>query len=273
VVRLIATDLDGTLLRSDKTVSDRTLTTLRRIQAHGIPVILVSARQPRGVQLFAERMGVSGPAVCCNGSITYDLSQSRILRHTRLEAHVLLELVRLLRASVPGVCFAFVRGLEFACEAQYHADARLVDHGEVALRTALIADAVELCGQPATKLIVRHPSLLPEDILTSLGPLGSDRFEASYSGGPFVEIAAAGVTKAVALQALCDERQIDASDVVAFGDAPNDVPMLAWAGRGVAVGNAHPAVLTVADEVAPSNDDDGVAVVLEAWLEQCMHRS
>ena len=265
-VRLVATDLDGTLLRSDKTVSARTVRALRSVQAAGMGVVIASARQPYGVQHYADLAGVSGLAICCNGAIVYDLDRRSIVRHSTLDVDVLAELVGMLRSTLPDVFFAFVRGLSFACERQYHRAARVIDHGEASLQAALVADALELCSEPATKLIVQHPTLAPERVLDHLGLLQVAGFEASYSGGPFVEVVTAGVTKALALDGLCSADGIAARDVVAFGDAPNDLAMLAWAGLGVAVANAHPSVLAMADEVAASNDDDGVARTLERLL-------
>jgi hydroxymethylpyrimidine pyrophosphatase-like HAD family hydrolase len=95
----------------------------------------------------------------------------------------------------------------------------------------------------------------------------ADRAVVSYSGAPgLAEISALGVTKAAALGVWCAARGIDSADVFAFGDMPNDLPMLTWAGRSFAVANAHPDVLEIVDEVCASNDDDGVAQVLEGAL-------
>jgi hypothetical protein len=88
-------------------------------------------------------------------------------------------------------------------------------------------------------------------------------FSHSSTSDTLLEISAAGVSKATALTRLCQERGIDRTDVVAFGDMPNDLPMLAWAGHAVAVANAHPDVRAAADEVTASNDELGVALVLE----------
>ena len=172
--------------------------------------------------------GLSGLAICCNGAVTWDLTRFSIVRHTPLSAEVLSVLVSTPQAALPEVCFAFVRGTDLVCESRYRALARVVDHGEKALRRAVLGEALDLSSEPAMKLIIRHPQLSPRDVLRSFGRLGLSGFEASHSGGPFLEVAAAGVTKASALASLCAELGINAGDVVAFGDAQNDLPMLAW---------------------------------------------
>jgi Cof subfamily protein (haloacid dehalogenase superfamily) len=276
LVRLAAIDLDGTLLRPDGTVSERTRETLRRVRDSGVVLVIVSARPPASVRLFARAAGISGLAICANGALVYDLDAEEVRHHTSLDARTAAAIVAALRQMVPGVCFGFVRGVQFSCEPAYLASARLVDHGEALLRSAHIADALEVCAaidgtrDGISKLIVRHADHGPDvllDVVRSLRLPEEHRFEATHSGAPFLEVAARGVTKARALQALCEELGIGAQEVVAFGDALNDLPMLTWAGRGFAMANAHPAVLAAADEVAPPNTEDGVAAMLERLLQ------
>jgi HAD superfamily hydrolase (TIGR01484 family) len=231
-----------------------------------VVVVLVTARPAYAVKPFAEAIGVTGLLLCSNGAVVYDLARQEIVRHTPLDVTTARELVVALRAAVPDVCFGFVRGQRFACEPAYHCLAGPGDHPDGFVASAMLNDAMVLCEEAPTKLIVRHPTIPVDDLLLLVQDLGLDGFEATHSGAPFVEIAAAGVTKAWALAAVCAERGIGADDVVAFGDAPNDLPMLQWAGRGIAVANAHPSVLAAISEIAPSNEDDGVAVVLEQIL-------
>jgi len=127
-------------------------------------------------------------------------------------------------------------------------------------------DAVGLCGSGVTKLIALHPTWSIDDLLRVTLDLAGESATVTHSGAPFVEIAAPGVTKASALAALCTRLGIAPADVVAFGDMPNDLPMLAWAGHSVAVANAHQEVIAAASEVTLANDEDGVAVVLERVL-------
>ncbi len=260
-IRLVALDLDGTLLRHDKTISERTRRVLARLPAAGVLVVLVSGRPPRTLRTIAHEVGLSGLAICCNGAIVYDLERDAVVQHAPLDAAVAQQLIQALREQIPGVCFAFEFGTRFACDPPYSA---LIPAG--AEPAGPVAEALALCSEPVTKLIVRHADLNCEALRELATAVAGEAAVVSYSGAPFVEVSAAGVHKAWALAALCAERGIDAAEVIAFGDMPNDLPMLRWAGRGVAVANAHPEVLAQADEVTLSNDEDGVAVVLERLL-------
>jgi HAD superfamily hydrolase (TIGR01484 family) len=266
MLRLVATDLDGTLLRADGSVSARTRRVLRQVSESGLTVVLVSARPIHTLRQFAHAAGVAGLAICSNGATVYDLDRDVAVRHTPLGSETARHLIQALREALPGVCFAFVREAHFACEPAYRLIARPVDHPDDYLAAALLGDAIALCDEAPTKLIARHPSLSADDLLARVHALGLVGFEVTHSGAPFVEVAAPGVTKARALAAICADLGIGPDEVVAFGDAPNDLPMLRWAGLGIAVANAHPAVLAEADDIAPSNEDDGVAVVVERLL-------
>ncbi len=261
VFRLVATDLDGTLLRDDKTMSVRTIAALRRVREMGIALVLVTGRPPRRLKIVARELDVTGLAICCNGAIVYDLAADAIVEHNTLAADVARQLVVALRKAAPGVCFAIERGVVFGHEPAYAYSGQIVED-----EPPLSADAHMLCAEAVTKLIVRHPELPLDDLLRISRGVAGEVAAVTYSGAPFVEISAAGITKASALAGLCDRLGIAASQVIAFGDMPNDLPMLAWAGHSVAVANAHPDVLTTVDEVTAANEDDGVAVVLERLL-------
>lgn len=174
------------------------------------------------------------------------------MRQRLLESEVALELVHALRERLPGILFA-VEHEGFAHEPGFSA------WNWTPPAETRIADAVELLADPATKLILRHAGHDTVAIQDLARELVGERATVVASGSEAVEVTAAGVNKATAVAEL----GIPADDVVAFGDYPNDIPMLTWAGRGVAMGNAHPDVIAIADEVTASNDEDGVALVLE----------
>lgn len=250
--RLIALDLDGTLLRSDGTVSART----RGALAAFPDIVLVSARPPHAVAEIAADVELTGLAICANGATTYDLEARSIVRHHAIPAEIAARVVTAMREVAPGVAFAFEHELRFSHEPGYEPD-----HPTVPER---IDDALVLSAQPVTKLVARHARIDLDDLVAHARRACGDDAHVTTSGGPFVEIMAAGVTKAFALAALAEELGIRQQDVVAFGDMPTDVPMLEWAGLGVVVANAHPDALAAADRVTASNDEDGVALVLES---------
>ena len=254
--RLVATDLDGTLLRDDGTISPYTAATLDRVRALGIPVVFVTARPPRFVQQIARAARIGGLAICGNGALVYNLDTGTIVRQTLLEAATAHRLVAALREAAPGVCFAVEAGHSFGQEPGYVSHSPYPEDGG-----GRYDDALVLCAEGVTKLIALHPAVPLADLLALAQRLVADVAVVTHSGAPSVEIAAPGITKARALAELCAELAIGPADVIAFGDMPNDLPLLDWAGYRVAVANAHPAVLAVADEVA-ANNDDGVARVL-----------
>lgn len=266
-LRLIATDLDGTLLDSSAVVTPRTRAALDVARARGIHVVPVTARQPIGLRAIAAEAGFADWALCGNGAYATNLADGRMLFAEELPPETIRTLAEALRESVPGLLFASVRegGETFVAQHGYAEVADYADHkrhphtmGGVPLDQVLAA--------PSLKLVIRHPELAPSVLFDTLRDLGLTGFEATLSGAPFVEVMAEGVTKATGLARLCDHLGIRRDDVVAFGDALNDVEMLRWAGHGVAMAGAEDVVVEAADEVAASNDDDGVARVIERML-------
>jgi Cof subfamily protein (haloacid dehalogenase superfamily) len=259
--RLVASDLDGTLLRPDETVSDRTRAALTAARAAGITVVLVSGRPPRSLGPIAERIGVGGTAICANGAVVWDLDSGTLVDHTPLAADLATRLVHALRQAIPGALFAVELERGFGREAGWSDGRALIPSPD-----ALEADALELITGPVTKLLVRHPTMAFAEVAERARAAVGDDAVVTWAGLRLVEISAAGVTKASALERLCRRLGIAASEVVAVGDMPNDLAMLDWAGTGVAVANAAREVLDAADEVTAANTEDGVALVLERIL-------
>ena len=261
IPRLVASDLDGTLLRSDLTVSARSVAALDRLDADGIEFVMATGRPIRWLPAVFEQTGVRGPVVCANGAVIYDPDHDEILHRQSMPDGLVGEVVDSLRRELPDVVFAVE-----------------TDHGRTMLSEAAwpsIADDItrrlveyaELVAAPTVKLLARRPDADPEEFRADASKLLDGRAQVTGSSKQaLIEISAAGVTKASGLAWLAERAGIDPSEAVAYGDMPNDVPMLTWAGLGVAVANAHPAVLEVADEVTGSNDEDGVAVHLERLL-------
>ena len=253
---LVATDLDGTLIRTDGTVSDRTREALRQVERSGAMVIFVTGRPMRVMAEVVAQTAASGLAICANGALVYDLDSGRMVSHRPLEPAVAIKLAEEIRAAVPGVSFAVESGLRFGREPGFRA--MWPDPNEV------VAGFTELLEQmPATKLLVRRGNTAMADVYETIVELAGTDAAVTFSSHDLIEIAGPGVSKAVALAELASERGVDPAEVIAFGDMPNDLPMFAWAGYSVAVANAHPDVLAAADEITASNDEDGVAIVLE----------
>jgi Cof subfamily protein (haloacid dehalogenase superfamily) len=258
----VATDLDGTIVRSDGTISQRTRQALTAAEGAGALVVLVTGRPPRWLAGIADATGHSGLAVCANGALVYDLHTERVVESHPLSVEVAQDLVRRLRAAIPGIGFG-VETVEagFGHEPAYRPRWTVDD-------SVVVAEVDELLASPLAKLLARHEELDADALLAAArAVVGEDIATLTHSSREgLLEISAAGVSKATTLAALCAEHGRGATDAVAFGDMPNDLPMLAWAGHAVAVANAHPEVIAAADEVTASNDDDGVALVLERWF-------
>jgi Cof subfamily protein (haloacid dehalogenase superfamily) len=208
------------------------------------------------VQEVADEARLSGTAICSNGAIVLELGTGEIVRERTIETEIAVRLVRALRERLPGILFAVER------EAFGH-EPGFAAWNWTPPRDTAVADAIELLQEPATKLILRHERHEVEVVAAAARELAGDQASISIAGPWVVEVSAAGIDKAAALAELREERRIDAAEVVAFGDHLNDVPILAWAGHAVAVANAHPDAVAAADEVTASNDEDGVALVLE----------
>lgn len=260
-IGIVACDLDGTLLRRDGSVSARTVSALGAVVSAGALVVLVSARPPRWVDPVAGALPCHPLTICCNGALVYDADRRVLVDERPMAAAVALESVGRLRAELTGASFAVEIGLAYGQEPDYPNSWPLPLNATIGAVEGLIAG-------PISKLVVRHddtedPWLALERAQLAVGELA----EVTCSGpGAPIEVAAAGVTKASTLERLADRAGIGAEGVLAFGDMPNDLPMLRWAGTSVATANAHPDVLGAADHVTGDCDEDGVADFLERLL-------
>ncbi|GGR00796.1 Cof-type HAD-IIB family hydrolase [Deinococcus ruber] len=263
-MKLIATDLDGTLLNSAGEVSARSRATLQRAQQAGLVVVLITGRPSRMVLPLAEHLGLQGHIICSNGAATHRLPDGVAEDLQPIPAHVLHALIPQLRIELPDVSLALEWGSGMAREQNVPDVAHAA---EPKSRPQSTPDLLTLLdSQPILKLIARSAALDPLALNARINQLGGGSVHASSSGAPFSEVAAAHVSKAYALERLCGLLGVAAQEVVVFGDAPNDLPMMRWAGRAVAVANAQPDVQQAAAEVTLSNDEDGVAAYLERYL-------
>jgi hypothetical protein len=266
-IRLVASDLDGTLLRPDETVSERTRHAIAAAQRAGITVVLVTGRPPRSLAPIAARIGLGGIAICANGAVVWDLDAGAMVDTSPLAAEAAATLIRGLRTAIPGVLFAVELERGFGREAGW------TDGSLPPVPGALEGDALELVTGPVVKLLLRHPTLPFAEVARRARETVGEEAVVTWAGTRVVEISAAGVTKARALERLCARLGVQREEVVAVGDMENDLAMLAWAGHAVAVANAQQDVLDAADEVTASNLDDGVARVLERLVADRAARS
>jgi len=243
-------------------LSERTAAVWSALGAVGIETVLVTARPPRWLDELEHVVGQHGIAVCGNGAFVYDVPRRAVLAAHGIPDEVVTALVRELRASIPGIWFAAERASGPLFEPGYPSPSA---HPVPA--DAVIGPLDARGEEPIGKLLALAPGLGEDAFLAAVTAIVGERAHVAYSGAHgLAEINALGVTKAAGLERWAAERGIAAEAVWAFGDMPNDLPMLRWAGRSFAVANAHADVLTAADEICASNDDDGVAEVLERLL-------
>lgn len=262
-MRMVATDLDGTVVRSNGTISPRTLAAFDACLAAGVDIVFVTGRPPRWLADVVEQTGHRGFALCANGAVVYDLAQERVVRSHPIDRADVLEVRRRLLDAVPEATFALETLAGFRREEDYRPR---WDTGQ-----ELLVGPVEdlLVDDPGVvKLLCRNESGTSDDLLLLAHDLldGIAKPTHSNPNDTMLEVSALGVSKAAALSELASERGIDQSDVVAFGDMPNDLELLAWAGRGYAMTGGHPDAISAAPHLAPPCEEDGVAQVLEQLL-------
>ncbi len=265
---MIATDVDGTLLDDDEKVSPRTRAAVQAAVDAGVQFVLATGRPPRWIHPVVDGLGLAPMAVCANGAVIYDPATDRIISARTLSADVLAALAEIATRIIPGAGLAVERvgnsahdaaTPQFVSSPGYEHAWLNPDNTEVSL--------ADLLSAPAVKLLIRKAGASSADMVAALAehvkPLGDMTF--STNNG-LVEVMSTGISKATGIQELTGPAGIAYDDVLTFGDMPNDVPMLRWAGRGVAMANAHPEATAAADEVTARNNDDGVARVIERWL-------
>jgi len=266
--RAIATDLDGTLLRTDRSVSARTRDAVDAAEDAGILFIIATGRPPRWIPPVIEQLGERGLVVCANGGSVYDPARHELVVRHDLDPVVVVDLVDEIEAAFPTALFGVEQGFRFAVDSaiEHRADdlARMDSWRLPGLRVAPIRSVLD---EGVTKLIVRLPEPAEPGTAAAVQAVVGDRALVTHSTNEaFLELSRPDISKASTVERLLLGSGIAPHEVVAFGDMPNDLALIEWAGLGVAVANAHPRLRAAADEVTASNDDDGVALVIERLL-------
>lgn len=262
-MRMIATDLDGTIVRADGSVSPRTVAAFAAARAAGVEIVLVTGRPTRWISALRPVLGRLGTAICSNGAVVFDDDAQRVIEATVLDVELLVQARERVLRLAPDAVFAAetVQGLH-------------VEHGfvESAVQREHVPeaafDAEALAAEGVVKLMARRTRGTCGEFDELVRSAVQDVVAVTHSapGIPMIEMAALGVDKAVTLSRHAARLGIDAADVVAFGDMPNDVQMLRWAGTGFAVGREQPAVGAVADHVIGPVEEDSVARAVESLL-------
>lgn len=271
---LVASDIDGTLLDSRDRVRPRLRRAILRMLRSGVPLALATGRPARWLTPVLDQLPVAPMCVCANGAVIYDAKADRVVADHSIAPAVQREVVDRARAAMAA---AGAGGVGLAAERAGVSAADPIDelfvvspsysHAWESAEHGILAED-ELLAAPATKLLLSNPGLGSAELARILAPAIPETLAHLTFSVPdgLVEVSAPGVTKRKGLEAVAEQVGAGPGDVVCFGDMPNDIEMLRWAGLGVAMGNARPEVRAAADEVTAANDDDGVALVLERWF-------
>lgn len=264
-MQLIASDIDGTILGHDGKISPRTVAAFQAALAAGVELVFVTGRPPRWLDPLREQVGHIGTVICSNGALVYDLAAEKVLSTTCLASSDVLAARAAIKELVPSATFAAetVDGL-FLEPGFVSAEA---PEALKRIKPRFLADSLR--AEPGVlKLLAKTLDGTADEFLARVAPATARWVEVTHSAPniALLEMSKVGVNKAVTLSEYAASLDIPAAHVVAFGDMPNDVEMLAWAGQGYAMASGHPAALAATGLIAPGIEDDGVAQVIERLL-------
>ncbi|MHA5283982.1 HAD family hydrolase [Corynebacterium sp. CQ3829_602738] len=269
--RLIISDIDGTFITSAGRVTGRLRAVIVRAVESGAHFGLATGRPHRWLIPVLEQLPLAPVCVCANGAVVYDPATDRVLHAFELSPSAMAEVVEAAErvlADVPhgyGVERVGSSALDpeeecFIITPEYNRDAWDSQFG--------VTDTQTLISQPAAKLLVRCSSMTSAQMFELIAPeVDPELAHVTYSMDEgLIEVSCPGVNKAAGARYLAERYGVTAADAVAFGDMPNDLELLRWAGVGVAMGNAVPMLHDAADHVTATNNEYGVARVLERWF-------
>lgn len=268
VPKMIATDIDGTMLRPDGTLAPRVRTALHDAADAGIHVVPATGRPEMVATDVIDALGLGQHWIFANGAMTRNLTTEQTVRGYWMNPVVAQGLVVEMRAAFPGARFAVELEFGMAYEAGF--EQIVPTKPPVGPIDDILDGFVAADGSPqrVQKVLVFDHDRTIEELHDAVGVALGDHGVPSYSGLPFIEVAARLVTKALALNALCVDLGVDVADVAAFGDNHNDVAMLSWAGQGFAMANATEDAKEAAGQVIEPNTEDGLALAIERFLER-----
>jgi len=265
--RLVALDIDGTLLKwldgSGQTHEEVTIpvrAAIHRVLDAGVPVVLASGRSAHGMtrvmDLLDLHRGERLWGVASNGAVVVRHPPTQIVFEEKFDAS---EAVPAVLDAHPNALIAVEeRGVGYRVTRQF-------PPGELS-GTEIISNVEEMVAQPVSRVIIRDPDATPEDFVELGRRLGLHGTDYVVGWTAWMDLSPIGVSKASGLAHVAAELGVEAADVLAIGDGRNDLEMLRWAGRGVAMGQAIPEVHAAADASTLTVDEDGVAVELSRWF-------
>src|SRR3954447_7755329 len=267
VPQLIVTDLDGTFLSPDGTVSELNRAAVRAAQEVGIPVLIATGRPVRWLEVIRDLPGAHPTVIASNGAVLYDLGTRSMLARLCVDTEVALAAVGRIRAALPAAAFGFESGAGFGYEPAYR-----TWPVDTVLDPAMFTGSAEeiVRREPFVKMLVQDRTLSPDQLLEEVRTVVGNTLTVTHSATHdfgLVEVSGPGVSKASMLQRCCRQLGVDPAAVAAFGDMPNDLDMLTFAGMPHVVANAHPLLLTGRYATVPGNNQSGVGRTILRWVE------
>ena len=262
--KLIASDLDGTIVAHYGDITQRTINTFRKAHELGIEIFFVTGRPPRWMPEIKEAFGI-GKAICANGAMLYDLHNDKVLEEWLIPVDNQLETIERLRTAIPYVSFA-VESHQY-----FHREKKYIPRYDVGLDNVGVEDIEEIIKSPALKMLARCSNQeITSDEMLAIAQRELPGIVSVTHSNPhdsLIEISALGVSKGATLAKIAGRLGIDAADCVSFGDNPNDFSMLEWCGRSYAMADGHADGKLHAKSIAPAHTDDGVAQIIEELIQ------
>ncbi len=261
-IGLLVSDVDGTLVRADKSLGEPTVLAARKLIAAGVPMTIISARPPSGMRWIAERIGIEGPMGAFNGATVFRPDGAIVLA-SHIDRAIAARLLALFEEFAP-MHWLFASGDWLSSTADDpHIDREIRSAN---IHPLLGADMAARLDRADKLVAVSDDPALLEDIEARAKAIAGDRATIVRSQPYYLDVTAPDGNKGDGIAALARAYGVELADVVAIGDQFNDVAMFARAGRAIAMGNAPDAVKARAGETTASNDDDGVAAAIARLL-------
>lgn len=260
-IQLIALDLDGTTLQSNHEISQRTLEAVQHLRARAVHISICTGRPVRNAGNFARALGLTERAMLYNGAVIYNYDEERTLHYDTLEPTLASKVIAHMQDNYPQVSGSLER-----IDGWFWDEKRWQQQKPVNQPTG-IGNIADFVSDGIIKLLFKDFTG-KYDLSTLAQSLQDLSVDVTWSSASLLEVMPQGINKRYALERWAQELGIPQSQTMAFGDQDNDKEMLQWAGVGVAMGNAPAAIQAVADYVSSSNDEEGVAVVLEQLIAQ-----
>lgn len=261
MIKLVASDLDGTLLTPEKTLSWRTIQAVDKIRQKGIFFTFCTGRMYHSARRYVQQLGLTTPVIAYNGAMILDPVSEQVLFHRPLEDDVATEILQMAQ-ELKFYSQIYIDDTLYCREFTSESEGYAKNTGTFATETN--CELWKCLGdKKTTKIIVMMPKERAAALLEPMRKRFAGRAEVTISEPEYMEFLHPTVNKGAALERLANELSIAREEILAFGDSYNDLPLLNYAGMGVAVENACLALRAEADEICPANEQDGEAQYLE----------